>query len=52
MTSRFEKAIDREQEIGFAIASDKWGRGVLLNWWALKRYALQMLRAYGEMVYS
>ena len=52
MTSRFEKAIDKEQEIGFAIASDKWGRGVLLNWWALKRYALQMLRSYGEMVYS
>lgn len=52
MASRFEKAIDKEQIIGFALASDKWGRGFLLNWWALKRYALKMLRQYGETVYS
>jgi len=52
MASRFEKAIEKEQIIGFALASERMGRGVLLNWWALKRYALKMLRLYGELVYS
>ncbi len=52
MASRFEKAIRKEQEIGFALSSYKMGRGFLLNWWALKRYALQMLQRYGRLIYA